>query len=303
MKHVAGNVTSPLRINLPPTMSPFQASVQSDSKNSQLNDAFHYVRKITDFRPAIALVLGSGLGSFANRVSVQHTIDSADIPNFPLSSVQGHAGKVLFGTIQDSGKTSLPLLLFQGRVHYYESGQIDRVVFSIELAHKLGARKLIVTNAAGGINANFQAGQLMLIKDTLNLARKYPLTQSEFAKSKHISAGFDPQLQELIRKSARDLKISLQEGTYGWLHGPSYETAAEIRMLRTMGVDAVGMSTVPEIIKATSLGMKVAGISLISNMATGLSPTKLSHEEVTETADKTQLSFSALMKEIILRIQ
>ena len=271
--------------------------------HNQVGEAFRHIRKLTDFRPAIALVLGSGLGSFANNVSARYAIDSAAIPNYPVSSVQGHAGKIIFGTIEESGRTSIPLLLFQGRVHYYESGRVDQVVFSIELAHKLGAKTLLVTNAAGGINSNFQAGQLMLIKDCLNLAMKYPLTASATQTTKRTSVGFDSKLQDLIRDSARDLQISLQEGTYCWLHGPSYETAAEIKMLRTLGVDAVGMSTVPEIVKARSLGMNVAGISLISNMATGLSLTKLSHEEVTETADKTQLSFSTLMKEIILRIR
>ena len=266
-----------------------------------VDEAYKHIRKHTDFRPVIALVLGSGLGSFAENVSVEYAIDSADIPNYPVSSVQGHAGKLLFGSIRDNGRTSLPILLFQGRVHYYESGLIDRVVLPVELAHKLGAKTLIVTNAAGGINANFHAGQLMLISDCLNLVGKHPPTKSSGSRGRQLT-GFDIGIQETIRQAARDLGIGLQEGTYCWLHGPSYETAAEIKMLRTLGVDAVGMSTVPEITRARSLKMKVGGISLISNMATGLSPSKLSHEEVTETADKTQLSFSALMKEIILRI-
>lgn len=268
----------------------------------QIGEAYRHLKTITDFHPRIALVLGSGLGSFADNVSVEHLINSSDIPHFPVGSVKGHAGRIILGTIRESNKSSLPLILFQGRVHYYEVGEIERVIFPVELAHRLGARTLIVTNAAGGINANFEAGQLMLIKDYFNFAHKYPRLPSMIQTRKRISPAFDPGLQGLIRNSACDLKINLQEGTYCWLHGPSYETAAEIKMLRTLGVDAVGMSTVPEIIKARSLGMKVAGISLISNMATGLSPTKLSHEEVTETADKSQLSFSSLMKELILRI-
>jgi purine-nucleoside phosphorylase len=266
-------------------------------------EAHNYIRKLTDFRPSIALVLGSGLGSFAEQVQVRCTINSADIPGYPVSSVQGHAGKLVFGRIEHAGKTSLPLLLFKGRVHYYESGQIGRVVFPIELARRLGTKTLVVTNAAGGINANFHAGQLMLIKDCLNLALKYPFSESLSQRTKRKAVEFDPKLLDLIRASARELNIGLEEGTYGWLHGPSYETAAEIRMLRTLGVDAVGMSTVPEIVKARSFGMKVAGVSLISNMATGLSPTKLSHEEVTDTADRTQLRFSSLMREILLRIR
>jgi purine-nucleoside phosphorylase len=271
--------------------------------DTPLGEAYRHIRKLTDFRPSIALVLGSGLGSFADHVHAQFSINSADIPRYPVSSVQGHAGKLVFGRIEHAGKSSLPLLLFQGRVHYYESGRIDRVVFPIELAEKLGAKTLLVTNAAGGINANFRAGQLMLIKDCLNLALKYPFSASTSRRKQSAVAEFNPKLQDLIRTSASDLKIGLQEGTYCWLHGPSYETTAEIKMLRTLGVDAVGMSTVPEVAKALSFGMRVGGISLISNMATGLSLTKLTHEEVTETANKTQLSFSSLMKEILLRIR
>jgi len=270
--------------------------------DKKVDEAFRYIRKLTDFRPALALVLGSGLGDFADNVSKLLTLNSADIPNYPVGSVPGHAGKLVFGSIEEAGKTSLPLLLFQGRVHYYETGQIDRIVFPTVLAHRLGARNLIATNAAGGINVNFQAGQLMLIKDYLNLAGRNPLTNWVNGNVTNASKDFNHTLEDLIRSSARELRINLQEGTYCWLHGPSYETSAEIKMLRRLGADAVGMSTVPEIAKARSLGMNVAAISLISNMATGLSQTKLSHEEVTEIADKTQQSFSALMKHVILRI-
>lgn len=265
--------------------------------------AFRAIRNVTDFRPRIALVLGSGLGSFAEKVSVQLALNSSEIPGYPVGSVQGHAGKIIFGVVEDADRTSLPLLLFQGRVHFYESGEIEQVVFPIELAKKLGARTLIVTNAAGGINTNFRSGQLMLIRDCLNFARKYPHIPPARATAGKARRGSDDRLQDLIRDSARDLGIMLQEGIYCWLDGPSYETAAEIKMLRILGVDAVGMSTVPEIAKARNLGMIVAGISLISNMATGLSPVPLSHEEVTETADKAQSSFTALMKEVILRIR
>ena len=268
-----------------------------------LTDAVRYVRSITDFRPRLAVVLGSGLGSFADQVSVLQTVRSSEIPSYPVSSVQGHAGRLVFGRIQTGTRTSVPLLLFQGRVHFYETGSIERVVFPIALAQKLGVRKLIVTNAAGGINTKFRPGQLMLIKDQLNLARRYPFIPHSAWQNEGIGCGLDEGMQRLIRESARDLKISLQEGTYCWLGGPSYETAAEITMLRTLGVDAAGMSTIPEIYNARSLGIKVAGISLISNMATGLSSTRLSHKEVTETADRAQASFSLLLKEVILRVR
>ena len=269
----------------------------------ELGDAVRHIRKTTDFRPEAAVVLGSGLGSFADQVSVHSLIQSSEIPHYPVGSVQGHAGKLIFGNIRDNNRHSFPLLFFQGRVHFYEIGDIERIVFPIALAHKLGVKTLIVTNAAGGINERFQPGQLMLIKDHLNIARRYPVL-SPYRKSKiRPSNTFDGRLQNVIRESARELGIGLQEGVYCWFSGPSYETAAEIRMLRTIGVDAVGMSTVPEIYKARSLGMRVAGISLISNMATGISSTKLSHKEVTETADKAQHTFSALLRELILRIK
>ena len=271
--------------------------------DKRLTEAVEYVKSRTRVIPKLALVLGSGLGDFANTVNVEVVLTSEEIPNYPVGSVKGHAGKVIVGTLEDSGIRSLPFLLFQGRVHYYETGDVDKVVFPISMAHKLGARTLIATNAAGGINSKFEAGQLMLITDYLNFARKYPSSVGKSLSSPKHSPPFDPGLQDLFRDSARDLEIGLQEGTYCWLHGPSYETAAEIRMLSILGADAVGMSTVPEILHARSLGMKTAGISLISNLATGLSATKLTHEEVTETANKIQEQFTSLLKRVILRLR
>lgn len=264
---------------------------------------YRHIRALTHVRPSIALVLGSGLGNFAERISPDLILNTSDIPQYPVGSVQGHAGRIIFGRLQSSGRKSLPLVLFQGRVHYYEVGQIDKVTLPVEIAHALGATRLLVTNAAGGINQNFRPGQLMLITDTLNLVRKYPLAPSSREHRTSESSGLDPRLQSLFREAAQDLAIPLQEGTYCWLQGPSYETAAEIRMLKKLSVDAVGMSTVPEVNRARSLGMRVAGISLISNLATGLSTSKLSHQEVTETAKRSQESFSALMENVILRIR
>ena len=269
----------------------------------QVNEAVRYIRQLSPLRPKIALVLGSGLGDFAQSVRVHSSLNAVDIPHYPVASVKGHAGRLIFGTVEDGEKTSIPFLLFQGRVHYYENGDIEKVVFPVRLAHKLGARVLLLTNAAGGINSKFESGQLMLIRGYLNLAKQYPLANVRFARAKRMRAESDPRLQELLLNSAKALGIRLQEGIYCWLHGPSYETAAEIKMLRTLGGDAVGMSTVPEMIKGRSLGMRVAAISLISNMATGLSTTKLSHQEVTETADRLQESFTALMKKAILQIR
>jgi purine-nucleoside phosphorylase len=273
------------------------------SEDGHVDDAVTFLRGVTSLKPRIALVLGSGLGDFVNQVNVQSTIESAQIPHFPVGSVSGHAGRIHFGSVSKGIEKSSPFLLFQGRVHYYETGDVDRIVFPIDVAYRLGARILIVTNAAGGINSRFEAGQLMLIRDFLNVARKNPFFKKSVSSARKVASYFDEELQKLILATAQALKINLQEGVYGWLHGPSYETAAEIKMLRTMGADAVGMSTVPEIIRAKSLGMRVAGISLISNMATGMSSTKLSHQEVTATANKTQVLFTALIKELLLHIR
>jgi purine-nucleoside phosphorylase len=269
----------------------------------QLDEAARFVRGKIDSKPKIALVLGSGLGDFAESVSIRAALKAVEIPHYPVGSVKGHAGRLIFGTIEDGEKSSAPLLLFQGRVHYYENGDIEKVVFPIQLASKLGVQVLLLTNAAGGVNDRFESGQLMLMRGYLNLAKQLPIADPRYRRRNSTRRDFDADLQRLFLESAKALGIKLQEGVYCWLHGPSYETAAEIKMLRILGADAVGMSTVPEIIKAKSLGMRVAAMSLISNMATGLSSTKLSHQEVTETANRLQQSFTALMKKVILQIR
>lgn len=282
-----------------------------------LDEAVKFLRKKTDFVPSVALILGSGLGDFANQLKVHRAINSTEIPNYPKSSVQGHAGKLIFGYLKDGKRSSPPLLVFKGRVHFYETGKLEPVILPVQLASALGAKTLLVTNAAGGINRNFRAGDLMIIRDVIGL------TFSLFCKEKspHHKSGesiphFDPQrilkrsesictpaLIALIRSAASNIGLPLKEGTYCWLKGPTYETAAEIEMLYRVGVDAVGMSTVPEISTAIDLGMKVAGLSLISNLATGISPNKLSHEEVTETANRVKKEFTKLMKEVLFHIR
>ena len=265
-----------------------------------LLDAVRFIKSKTTFRPKVAVILGSGLGDFADSVEVASVISSSDIPNYPTSTVQGHAGKVFFGHLSQDGIRSAPLLVFKGRVHFYESGSLDSALFPLALAHKLGTRTLLVTNAAGGINRQFTSGDLMLIRDIVNLTfQRFPfLSSKRFYRRNY----FDDKLQSIIRDCSVEMKIRLQEGTYCWLKGPTYETASEIRMLDKLGVDAVGMSTVPEIVLAHALKMRAAGISLISNLATGISNTKLSHEEVSETADKVKEKFAALMKSVLLKI-
>ncbi len=288
----------------------------------KLIEAFKFIRSKTKLTPKIALILGSGLGEFADTLTDPIIIPSAEVPFYPTASVQGHAGELLFGRIKNQNHFSYPLLAFKGRIHFYETGELAPVVFPVHLARRLGAKILLVTNAAGGINRKFQAGDLMLIDDIVNLtllvlrnrktrqkrsSEKIRNKESYFPKNIEFipmtSSYFDTNIKAVIKKSATDLQISLREGTYCWLKGPTYETASEIEMLRRLGVDAVGMSTVPEISEAKQLGMKVGGISLISNMATGVTGQKLSHTEVTETAGRVKLHFTRLMREVILRLR
>lgn len=276
----------------------------------ELDQALAFISSKTSIKPKIALVLGSGLGEFAETLSNTQTVLTSDIPHYPHSTVQGHEGKLVFGHVTQNNETSPPVVIFKGRVHYYESGDLNSALFPIRIAYGLGARYLLVTNAAGGIHHTFNAGDLMLIRDYINLTfLKIPGEKNlhnadiKFRHERGGTSAFDKRLQEIIREAAKVIKISLKEGTYCWLTGPTYETLAEIEMLRRMGADATGMSTVPEILLAQQLGMKIAGISLISNMAAGMTGEKLSHQEVMETANRVKVSFTELMKKILITIK
>jgi purine-nucleoside phosphorylase len=249
--------------------------------------------------PKIALVLGSGLGDFGNQLSNSTTIDAHDIPHYPISSVQGHAGRLLFGTIESGGRQSAQLVVFQGRVHFYECADLHKVVYPIRIARMLGADILVVTNAAGGINRLFVPGDLMFINDYLNFTGISPLRASTDVLAHRVVPSFDPALLERAKRVAECNKIPTREGVYCWTKGPTYETAAEIRMMGSAGADAVGMSTVPEVMAASQSGMRTLGISCITNLATGISKEKLSHAEVTETANMVKKNFTTLLKEII----
>jgi purine-nucleoside phosphorylase len=254
-----------------------------------------------------AVVLGSGLGDFATQISDPVLIDSHHVPFYPTSSVKGHDGKLVFGRIRRGNEESAPLLVFKGRVHYYESGDLRTPVFPIEVAKELGVKNLLVTNAAGGINRKFVAGDLMVITDVMNLSFLNPhkSPEADFLTPFHAKrkSYLDEKILGLVFAAAERLHLSVQRGTYCWLKGPSYETKAEIEMLHRLGADAVGMSTVPEIITAAESGIRTAGISLISNLAAGLSTEPLSHDEVSETASRVKQTFIALLNETILSIK
>ena len=260
-----------------------------------------YVRSRTDFVPRVALVLGSGLGGFAANLDVVCEVAYSDIPGFPVSTVPGHAGKFIFGVLD-----GVNVVCMQGRVHYYEGYSIDDVVLPARLMKELGAEILFLTNASGGVNPAFKAGDLMLITDHIAVFVPNPLMGPNidelgvrFPDMSHI---YNPELCDIIRATAAENGIPLREGVYCQLTGPSYESPAEIRALGVMGTDAVGMSTAVEAIAANHCGMRVCGVSCVSNKAAGLSPTPLSHKEVQEAADKAAPLFTALVRGSIARM-
>jgi purine-nucleoside phosphorylase len=232
--------------------------------------------------PRVGLVLGSGLGAFADGLEGPR-IPYGEIPNMPVSKVVGHAGNLCFGQVR-----GVPVVCMQGRVHFYEGHPLEAVVHGARTMARLGASIVLLTNAAGGCDASFHAGDLMLVTDHLNLTARSPLIgENDDAlgpRFPDMSAAYDPQIADALRGAARELSLDLREGVYAWLTGPSYETPAEIRMLRTLGASAVGMSTVPEVLALRHMGVRVGALSCITNLAAGLSSTPLDHKEVEETA-------------------
>ena len=260
------------------------------------------VRERTDFTPRAAVVLGSGLGDFAREIQVECEIPYGEIEGFPVSTVQGHASRLIFGMLKD-----VPVVCMKGRVHFYEGYSVSDVVLPVRLAGLLGAEFLFLTNAAGGVNPSFHGGDLMLIRDHIALFAPNPLIGPNLdelgTRFPDMSAVYDPMLQDVIRKTAEQYRIPLQEGVYLQLTGPSFESPADVRALRMLGADAVGMSTVVEAIAARHMGMRVCGISCISNPAAGLTKKPLSHEEVQETADLAAADLKQLVTASIVKMK
>lgn len=256
------------------------------------------VRKKTDFVPKVAIVLGSGLGDYAEDVRVAYELSYSELENFPISTVPGHAGKFIFGFVDD-----IPVACMKGRVHYYEGYPVSDVVLPIRLLKLMGAEILFLTNAAGGVNTSFHAGDLMMIKDHISAFAPNPLIGPNIeelgVRFPDMSSVYDRDLQKLLVRTAKENRIYLQEGVYAQMTGPSYESPAEIRMLRSLGCDAVGMSTVVEAIAARHMGMKICGVSCISNLAAGMSANPLSHREVQEAADMAAPNFKKLVTEAV----
>lgn len=266
-----------------------------------IKEAAEYIRSKYPIEPEIGLVLGSGLGVIADMVQDGVVIPYEDIPHFPVSTVEGHAGELLLGTV--SGRH---VLLMKGRFHMYEGYSVETVSFPIRVMKALGVKILLVTNAAGGINTSYNVGDLMLIKDHINFTFRNPLigpNHSELGvRFPDMSEAYSRRLREIAKTVASEQGQKLQEGVYIGLLGPSYETPAEIRMMRTLGADAVGMSTVAEVLVARHAGIEVLGFSCISNMAAGILDQPLSHQEVMETTERVKQTFLKLIVGIIPRI-
>lgn len=254
-----------------------------------------------DFKPKIALVLGSGLGGYADEIDVEAVLDYKDIEDFPVSTVPGHDGRYIFGYVG-----SVPIVAMQGRVHYYEGYPITDVVLPIRLMKLMGAEVLFLTNASGGVNRSFAAGDFMLITDQIASFVPSPLIGANIdelgPRFCDMSEVYDKDLRDIIRAAAQSRGITLREGVYVQLSGPAYETPQEVRMVGILGGDAVGMSTAVEAVAANHMGMKICGISCITNMACGISPNPLSHKEVQETADRVAPLFKSLVTETIIKI-
>lgn len=256
------------------------------------------VRAKIKLKPDVALILGSGLGDYADEMQVEESLEYSEIGGFPISTVAGHEGRFLFGYVK-----GVPVVAMQGRVHFYEGYPMSDVVLPVRLMGLLGAKTLILTNAAGGVNVNYKPGDLMMITDHITTAVPSPLIGPNLdelgTRFPDMSEVYDKGLRELIKRAARNTEVSIQEGVYMQFTGPNYETPAEIRMCRTWGGDAAGMSTACEAMAARHMGLRVCGISCITNLAAGMSNQPLNHKEVQETADKVSRQFKSLVTDTI----
>ncbi|SCG83334.1 purine-nucleoside phosphorylase [Proteiniborus sp. DW1] len=264
----------------------------------KINETIQYLASRTNSKPKIGIILGSGLGPLADEILNADIIKYDEIPNFPTSTVQGHKGQLVVGELE--GKK---VIAMQGRFHYYEGYPIDKVTFPVRVMRALGVDTIIITNAAGGVNREYAPGDLMVITDHINFTFDNPLIGKNYdelgPRFPDMSHAYDKSLIDLAIKSANNLNLNIKQGVYMWNSGPTYETPAEVRVATFLGADAVGMSTVPEVITAVHGGMKVLGISCITNMASGILDQPLNHSEVIETSERVKNDFISLIKEIL----
>lgn len=269
--------------------------------SEKLSKCYESVKDKIPFKPRVALVLGSGLGDYGEEIRIESILEYKEIEGFPVSTVQGHKGRFLFGYVDN-----VPVVIMQGRVHYYEGYGMTDVVLPIRLMKLMGAEVLFLTNAAGGVNYDFSAGDFMLIRDQIASFVPSPLIGANLEdlgpRFCDMSEVYDQDLRDIIRRAAEDLEIPLKEGVYVQLAGPNFETPAEVKMCRILGGDAVGMSTACEGIAANHMGMKICGISCICNLACGMTDEPLSHKEVQEVADRVAPLFKKLITASVTRI-
>ena len=265
---------------------------------NRIDEAARRIEALAGDRPALAIVLGSGLGDALDFMTIERRVPYSDIPGFLIPTISGHAGELVIG--RAGGKL---IAAMRGRFHMYEGHSLEDIVLPVRALIRAGAQRLLLTCAAGGVNLNYRPGDFMLISDHLNLTGRNPLTgpnEPELGpRFPDMTYAYDRELRALAQECASRLGMSIRQGVYAWLPGPSYETPAEIRMLRTLGADAVGMSTVPEVIAARHMGARVLGISCITNMAAGVCDQTLSHEEVTEVSHRAANDFQRLMAAIV----
>ncbi|MDF2587239.1 MAG: inosine guanosine and xanthosine phosphorylase family [Anaerocolumna sp.] len=267
----------------------------------KLQKCYESIQAKVNFKPKVALILGSGLGDYADNIKIEATINYHDIEGFPVSTVKGHKGRFVFGYVNE-----VPVVIMQGRVHFYEGYPMTDVVLPTRLMKMMGAEILFLTNAAGGVNYNFHSGDFMLITDHISSFVPSPLIGENIdelgTRFPDMSNVYDKNIQQIIRETAMNLNIPLQEGVYIQLTGPNFETPYEVKMCRILGADAVGMSTACEAMAAKHMGMKVCGISCISNLSSGMTDQPLTHEEVQETADRVAPLFKQLITASITNI-
>lgn len=268
---------------------------------NKIQEAAKFIQSKTKMIPKTGVILGSGLGIYADKVENPTIIPYEDIPHFHATSVAGHVGRLVIGNVGES-----TVAVFQGRFHFYEGHNLEDVCLPVRVLSELGAKNLILTNASGGINPKFSAGDLCIIKDHINMTGRNPLIGKNIdalgPRFPDMTHAYKENFQKIIKESAREIGIKVQEGIYAGVTGPSYETPAEIKMLRVLGADLVGMSTVPESIAANHAGLNVCAIACVTNMAAGMGDEELKHEDVKDVASKAMNSFSELVNMTVIKI-
>ncbi len=265
----------------------------------QIQETASFLKENMHTNPKTAIILGTGLGSLANEITEKYEIRYEEIPNFPVSTVEGHSGKLIFGKLGNKD-----IMAMQGRFHYYEGYSMKEVTFPVRVMHELGIETLFVSNASGGTNPNFEIGDLMIIKDHINYFPEHPLRGKNIPygpRFPDMSEAYDKELIRKAKEIAKEKGIGIQEGVYVGTQGPTFETPAEYKLFRIFGADAVGMSTVPEVIVANHCGIKVFGISVITDLGVEGKIVEVTHEEVQKAADEAQPKMTTIMRELINR--